>query len=273
MCSNTTNEILQRHVLFASLMAQRIDDASKSQYNLKCDGPETTKLAKDINEASRSLSKSVTQMTNDLTSLVSALEKARVRVKKERSLVDRILGWLKALFKAIAMIFVTLSPSIAEFLRHHPDPRVQGCALAITALGQAASVFCAMDSGAFPEHIVLPCKNGSDRLFDAESKKGKESESLDSVIIFLRQIVPNEAKNAQMKLERFDEALDIMELECKINAGRRVTLYGSDPATVAEEWRNVAERYQSALERKICVFIVIQNYSKVFVDDPPSDTL
>ena len=67
MCSDTTNEILQRHVLFASLMAQRIDDASKSQYNLKYDGPETTKLAKDISKASRSLSTNVTQMTNDLT--------------------------------------------------------------------------------------------------------------------------------------------------------------------------------------------------------------
>jgi hypothetical protein len=162
LCSDTTNEILQRHVLFASLMAQRIDDASKSQYNLKYDGPETTKLAKDINKASRSLSTNVTQMTNDLDSFVSALEKAQVTVEKGRSLAERILRWLKTLFKAIARIFATLSPSISESLLHHPDPRIRGCAFAVTALGQAASVFCAMDSGVFLKYIILLCKDGSD---------------------------------------------------------------------------------------------------------------
>jgi hypothetical protein len=35
-----------------------------------------------------------------------------------------------------------------------------------------------------------------------------------------------------------------------MSTGRRVTLYGSDPATVAEEWRDVAKQYQSALERR-----------------------
>jgi hypothetical protein len=79
------------------------------------------------------------------------------------------------------------------------------------------------------------------------------SDSLDSVILFLKEIVPNEAQNAYKKLERFDEALDIMGLESNMSAGRRVTLYGSDPAAVVEEWRDVAEQYQSALDRKSCV--------------------
>ncbi|KAI0261191.1 hypothetical protein BGY98DRAFT_1104501 [Russula aff. rugulosa BPL654] len=218
LCSDTTNEILQRHVLFASLMAQRIDDASKSQYNLKYDGPETTKLAKDINKASRSLSTNVTQMTMTLTHSFRSRE-GTGHGGKGRSLAERILRWLKTLFKAIAKIFATLSPSISESLLHHPDSRIRGCAFAVTALGQAASVFCAMDS---------------------EPKKGKVSESLDSAILFLKEIVPNEAQNAQKKLERFDEALDIIGLERKMSTGRRVTLYGSDPATVAEEWRDVA---------------------------------
>ena len=30
-------------------------------------------------------------------------------------------------------------------------------------------------------------------------------------------------------------------------AGQRVTLYGPDLATVAEEWRNLAKQYQSML--------------------------
>ena len=76
------------------------------------------------------------------------------------------------------------------------------------------------------------------------------SDSLDSVILFLKEIVPNEAQNAQKKLERFDEALDTIGLERKMSTGRRVTPYGSDPATVAEEWRDVAKQYQSALERR-----------------------
>jgi hypothetical protein len=88
-------------------------------------------------------------------------------------------------------------------IRHHPDPEVQGCALANTALGQAAAVFCAMVSGVFLEHIILPCKDRSVRLFDVEPK-GKVSESLDSVILFVKEFVPSEAENAQSKLKQLD---------------------------------------------------------------------
>ena len=34
----------------------------------------------------------------------------------------------------------------------------------------------------------------------------------------------------------------------RMKADQRVILYGSDVATVAEEWRNVAEQYQLAIE-------------------------
>ena len=52
------------------------------------------------------------------------------------------------------------------------------------------------------------------------------SECLNSVILFVKEIVPNGAQNTQKKLERFEDALDIIGLERKMSAGRRVTLYG-----------------------------------------------
>jgi primosomal protein N'' len=116
LCSNAANKILQRHVRFASLMAQRIDDASKSQYNLKYDYSETTRLANDISEASRSLSIYVTDMKDNLDKFVSVLEEVQVTVKKEPSLAERILGWLKYLFKAIARILATVCPPISALL-------------------------------------------------------------------------------------------------------------------------------------------------------------
>jgi hypothetical protein len=78
------------------------------------------------------------------------------------------------------------------------------------------------------------------------------SESLDSAILFLKEIVPKEAQTAHEKLERFDEALYIMGVESHMRAGRRVTLvyrrlYGPDPAAVAKEWRDLAKQYQSVL--------------------------
>ena len=155
MCSNETDKMLEYHVRFASLMAERIDDASKSQCNVN-PGPEATKLTEGINEASSSLSTNVAQMTYDLNSFVSALEKAQVTVEKEWSLVERILLWLKSLFKAIATIFATLTPSGSSTVRHHSDPKVRGRASADTALGQATSDFCRVESGAFLEHIILP---------------------------------------------------------------------------------------------------------------------
>jgi pyruvate-formate lyase-activating enzyme len=38
-----------------------------------------------------------------------------------------------------------------------------------------------------------------------------------------------------------------MGLERRMRAGGRVTLYGGDPAAVAEEWRDLARQYQSML--------------------------
>ena len=188
-------------------------------------------------------------MKDNLDSFVSVLEKIQVTVKKkkERSLAERILGWLKSLFKAITRIFATLFSPISGFLLYSADPRVRESAFAASTLRKAAATFSAADSGAFFEHIILLCQDGSDRLFDAEPQEGKESESLDSVILFLKEIVPREAQIAQNKLERFDEVLNIMGLDSSMRAGRRVTLYGPDPSAVAKEWRDVAKQYQLVL--------------------------
>ena len=158
MCSLEALEILQHHVRFASLMAQRIDDATKSRDNVISDSPEARQLAKDIGKASGLLSTNVERMTYELESFVTALKNVQVTVAKEKSLVERILQWLKSMFKAIATIFATLTPSISAIVRHHPDPKVRGCALSNTTLGQAASVFCKAGSGAFLGHNSSPAR-------------------------------------------------------------------------------------------------------------------
>ncbi|KAF8497558.1 hypothetical protein F5888DRAFT_297648 [Russula emetica] len=225
-CSNATNVILQYHVRFASLMAQRIEDASNSQYNFTYDDSETTRLANDIREAADSLSIYVTEMKSDLDSFVSFLEEVQVTMEMEPSLAEKILGWLKYLFKAIARILASVCPPISALLLHSAEPKVQKSAFFVSTLGEAAATFFTVDP---------------------EPQEGKESENLDSVILFLKRIVPREAQTAQKKLERFDEALYIMGLESRMRAGRRVTLYGPDPAAVAKEWRDVAKQYQSVL--------------------------
>jgi hypothetical protein len=155
-CSNATNAILKCHVQFASLMAQRIDDASKSRYKLKYDSSETTRLANDISKASRSLSIHVTKMKDSLDKFVSVLENVQVTVKKQRSLAKRILGWLKSLFKAIAWVFATLCDPFSALLLHSAEPTLQVLAFAASTLGKAAAKFCAADSGALLEHITPP---------------------------------------------------------------------------------------------------------------------
>lgn len=124
--SNATNKILRYHVQFASLMAQRIDDVPKSQYNLIYDNSETTRIANYIREASDSLSTYVTQIKENLKLFVSVLEEVHVTMKKEPSWAEWILGWLKYLFKSIAMIFATIYPFNSESLRLHPDLRIRG---------------------------------------------------------------------------------------------------------------------------------------------------
>jgi len=77
-------------------MAQRIDNASRSQYNLNYDDSETTRLANDISEVSGSLSIHVTNMRDNFNSFVSYLGVVQVMVKKELSLAEQILGWLRS---------------------------------------------------------------------------------------------------------------------------------------------------------------------------------
>jgi hypothetical protein len=221
-CSNEANKILRCHVRFASLVAQRMDNASKSQYNLKYDGSETTRLAEDISDASDSLSTYVALMKDILDKFVSVLEEVQVTVKKEPSLGERILGWLKYLFQAIARILATVCSSIFTFTSS-PEPNKQ---IPVSTLEQGVATFC----------TVGP-----------EPQEGKESESLDSVILLLKKIVPREAQTAQKNLKQFDAALDIMGLDHHMKEGRRVTLCGSDPAAVAKKWRRVVEQYQSVL--------------------------
>lgn len=230
-------------------MAQRIDDASQSrsqsQTSLRYNA-ETTRLASEINEIAESLSVYVARMKANLDSFVSVLEGMQITVKKEPSLAERILGWVKSLIKAIARVLAIVCPPISALLPHP----VQKFAPAVTALGEAAREFCTADPGAFLEHInPSPARTRSDRLFDTEPQRGKESETLDSVIILLKRIVPNEVQNAQNNLKRFDEALDIMGLERQMRAVRleQVALHGLDPAAVAKKWRDVAKQYQSAL--------------------------
>lgn len=223
-CSRATDAILLCHAQFAYLMAQRIDDASRSWLKGLKYGQDTTKIANDINKASRALSQHVTQMQENLKSFVSALEKMEVR--KKSSMARRILGWLKHLFNALASIFA-LGSFVSPFL-HSVAPGVSLIAPAASTLWKAAAAFCGAAS---------------------EVRAGRESESIESVLLFLKDIVPKEAQTAQKSLTRFDEALFVMGLEARMKTGRRVALRGPSPnlSAVAQEWRKIAKQYQSMI--------------------------
>jgi hypothetical protein len=144
-------------------MAQQIDytfksqwndnDTSKSRYNLKYDVSETTRIANDIREASRSLSVNVTDMTFNLDSFVSALEEVQVAVK-EQSLAEKFLGWLKYLLKAVVSIVAAVCSPIATLLSR-VGPKSRYLTSAVSTLRRAAAEFCRVDPGAFSEHIIL----------------------------------------------------------------------------------------------------------------------
>jgi len=209
-------------------MAKRIDGASESWLKgFKYDASDNaSRLANDIKIASRALTGHVEDMQKNLRSFVSILEEIQVPAKEKQSLKERILGWFKSLFKAIVKVFVTLGTLISPFPLHSAAPGVIGTPPASSTLEKAATTFCGATS---------------------EPQEGKEPENLESVLLFLKEVVPREAQIAQKKLERFDEALFIMGLEDHMRAGRRVTLLGPEPAAVAKEWRDVTKRYQSVL--------------------------
>jgi hypothetical protein len=147
-------------------MAQRIDDASKSQYNLEYDVSETTRLANDISASANSLARRVRMMKDDLNSFVSVLEGIQVTVKKEpsppekmkqsppekmeQSWLEKFLGWVKRLLKAIARIPATVYRRLRPS-PEGPEPKSQDN---LSILEEGAATFS--DPGAFLEHIILP---------------------------------------------------------------------------------------------------------------------
>ena len=124
-------------------MAWQIDGASKSgPKGLDC-GTDTRRLADVIATASRSLSQNVVKMRVDLDSFVSYLEK--IQVKKEKSMIPRILGWFELLLNTLAGIFA-LGSFIAPFL----DPVAPDVGLVSPvayALSMAAAKLCKMAAG------------------------------------------------------------------------------------------------------------------------------
>lgn len=67
------------------------------------------------------------------------------------------------------------------------------------------------------------------------------------MVFFLKEVVPKEMQAAQKGLERFDEAILVMELIARMRTGRWVALRGLDLAAVAKEWRDICEnlKYRS----------------------------
>jgi hypothetical protein len=150
-CSKATNTILKCHTQFANLMAQRMDDMSKSRTKvLNFDDSETTRLTNDISEASRVLSRLVSNMKDNLHSFVSALEKIELTARKKKR--KWILTLLKSLFDFLARIIVALGPVVINAVA----PGLSGF-VPVDSLWTVVSTTFGEASGAFLEHTIS-CK-------------------------------------------------------------------------------------------------------------------
>ena len=67
------------------------------------------------------------------------------------------------------------------------------------------------------------------------------------MLLFLKKTIPKEAREAQRTLSEFDAALVCMGLEEHMTTSRLLALSHPDSADIAQEWRDVARRYQSVL--------------------------
>jgi hypothetical protein len=168
-CSENTDKILWCHAQFACLMAQQIGGGTKSGPKGPDCSTDTRRLANIIATASRSLSQNVVKMKGDLDSFVSYLEK--MQVKKEQSMVQRVLGWLKLLFNALAGIFA-LGSFIAPFL-HPVAPGVDLIAPAASALSMAAAELCEMAAGTSLGMSVRTNKRSDRRLLTQSHSRRK----------------------------------------------------------------------------------------------------
>jgi len=155
-------------------MAQRIDDASKSQNNLKCDDSETTQLANAISTSANLLSTYVRMMKDDLNSFVSVLEEIQVTikgeppvkkeplvkekpsvkeeppVKKKPWLIEKfweIWECLKSFFKAIGEILTRVYHATSASLSSAGSKKKSP----VSTIKEGAAKFCTADSGAFSD--------------------------------------------------------------------------------------------------------------------------
>ena len=155
-CSRATNAILQCHAQFSSLMAQRMDDMSKSRFMRLNYDSETTRLADNIRRTSQELSLYVEHMNDNLKLFVSTIQATIQATRKEQTLLEWILGWLKSFINELARIIVTFGP-ITTPLLHSIAPNASWVEPAASTLYTVAHKVHIANSGAFLGH-TFPCK-------------------------------------------------------------------------------------------------------------------
>ena len=84
-------------------------------------------------------------------------------------------------------------------------------------------------------------------LTDPESLEAREPQTIESVLLFLKKTVPDEAQEAKRTLARFDAGLVFMGMEEHMTTGRHLASFRLDSADIVQEWRYAAIRYQSTL--------------------------
>lgn len=159
-CSKEANTVLHCHAQFARRMARRMEDASKSRLKVTDhEDSETTRIVDDIRKASVGISGYVTRMTDNLSSVVSAVKKIQNERTPKKPTPDKqtwkewIWEWMKYLFKALAMIFTTLGMIFVE-------PDTVKIPFALSTLFLSAAHFCGEASGAFPRNLQSPARKG-----------------------------------------------------------------------------------------------------------------
>jgi len=180
-------------------------------------------LAKDMTSASSALSQKFGDMMSDLAGLVSALE--NIEVEKEQSTMQRILGWLEGFFNGLVKVF-----SCGLFIVPLVSPRL---GLGILQIAPSLSKLC--------REAAKLCKKAS------ENHEEKEPKTVEDVLLFLKKTVPEEAREAREILAQFDKAFVVRGLEEYMERVRTTTLPRSDLVIIAQEWSNVAGRYESTL--------------------------
>ncbi|TDL25817.1 hypothetical protein BD410DRAFT_608882 [Rickenella mellea] len=207
-------DIVESQRTLCRIMNRRLQRAVEHDSGILQASPEIETLSRSISLHSSNISEHVQRMVERLQGLADFIENLKPTVTVEKKTIwQRICGWLREAFNAVAAIFVSAA-NICFGISGTSAFTAGG----LLAIGSAISA-----------KMTAICEKFSRGNIN-------ENQKFDEILHFLKTTIPSEANMARNHLVSFQAQQRLVRVELMMKSGRRVQLRGESARRAQDDW-------------------------------------